>query len=63
MDYQKLYDSLVVIRDLCREMQNCGKGCIGCPLTGFEGAVCHVMDAPPSNWKVKEVPKEIKLME
>lgn len=62
MDYQKLYDSLIMIRDLCREMQDCGNGCAGCPLGGFEGAVCHVVGVSPDNWKVKDVPKEIKLM-
>lgn len=59
MDYEKLYDSLMVIKNACQEMQD-GPGCERCPMCTEQGTVCCVMDTAPGNWDV--MTPEIKLM-
>ena len=59
MDYQKLYDALITIKNVCCEMQN-GYGCEKCPMYSEQCAVCCVVDTRPDNWDV--VKPEMKLM-
>ena len=59
MDYKKLYDALVTIRDTCSEMQK-GDGCEKCPMGTEHGAVCCVMDTNPDDWDV--IHPEVRLM-
>lgn len=62
MDYLKIYDSLTAIKNLCHEMQENRNGCRDCPLSDGDGYTCCVIAVAPDRWKVKDVPKEIKLM-
>ena len=59
MDYEKLYDALIVIKGVCQEMQN-GSGCEKCPMSADDGAICCVTDTSPGNWDV--IHPEVKLM-
>lgn len=57
MDYQKLYEALMMIRDTCDEMQK-GLGCDKCPMRTSTG--CGVYHSHPFKWDV--IPPETKLM-
>ena len=57
MDYKKLYDALITIRDACNEIQK-GDGCDKCPMRTSTG--CGVYHSHPFRWDV--FPPEIKLM-
>lgn len=57
MDYQKLYEALMMIMDTCNEMQK-GDGCGKCPMCTSNG--CGVYHSHPFGWDV--FPPEIKLM-
>ena len=59
MDYQKLYDALITIRDTCNDMQR-RDGCEKCPMYSEECEACCVVDMRPDNWDV--VIPEMKLM-
>lgn len=59
MEYGKLYDALITIRDTCNEMQK-GDGCEKCPMSTEHGKVCCVMDTNPDDWDV--VHPEVRLM-
>ena len=59
MDYKKLYDALVTIRDTCNEMQE-GDGCEKCPMCTEQGTVCCVIDTNPDDWDV--IHPEVRLM-
>lgn len=59
MDYKKLYDALVTIRDTCNEMQK-GDGREKCPMGTEHGTVCCVMDTNPGNCDV--IHPEVRLM-
>ena len=59
MDYEKLYDSLMAIKNACQEMQD-GPGCEKCPMSADAGDTCCVANTTPYRWDV--FPPEIKLM-
>ena len=59
MDYKKLYDALITIRDACNEIQE-EDGCEKCPMCIEQGIVCCVTDTSPGNWDV--IHPEVRLM-
>lgn len=61
MDYEKLYDALMTIKNACQEMQN-GSGCEKCPMSTDDGDTCCVADATPRNWDVFPPEIQIKMM-
>ena len=59
MDYEKLYDALMTIKNACQEMQD-GPGCEKCPMSADDGDTCCVANTTPDNWDVFH--PEIKVM-
>ena len=58
VDNYKIYEALVVIRDVCRLQE----GCHGCPM-GDSSGECHLSVLQPENWKLKEPDEVVRLME
>lgn len=59
MDYQKIYEALVTIRELCENIPDCN-GCEGCPL-GYKGS-CGIKDVLPCDWEIKNPEDAIPIL-